>query len=162
MRSDEAGVGADVDVAGGQMFGVVVGGVGGGAAGIFDKGTLQLVGNDAELVAAHVEEDIDAGVDADRIGRGHELAVGGESELMGVGNDPLRVGGGDVGAYPYDAGAEVRGVFELVCGIVGAELDRMRAFAEPGRPTGLSHEQAPVIRRSDGVEEIEVRAWGWR
>ena len=159
MRGDEARVGADVDIAGGQMFGVVVGGVGGGAIGVFDEGTLQLVGNDAELVAAHVEQDIDAGVDADRVGRGHELAVGGESELMGVGNDPLGVGGGDVGAYPDDAGAEVRGVFELARGVVGAELDRMRAFAELRRPAGLADQQAPVIGGADGVEEIDVRPW---
>ena len=152
MRGDEAGVGADVDVAGRQMLGVVVGGVGGGAAGIVDEGTLQLVGNDAELVAAHVEEDIDAGVDADRIGRGHELAVGDEAELMGVGNDPLRVGGGDVGADPDDAGAEVRGVFELVCGVVGAELDRMRAFAELGGPAGLA-----MSRLQSSVVPMESR-----
>ena len=112
MRGEEARVGAEVQVAGRQMLGVVVGGVGGGAVGIFDQRPLQLVGNDAQLVAAHVQQRIDAGLDADAIGRGNELAVGDEAQLVGVGNDPLRVGGGEVGAEPEDARAEVGGVVQ--------------------------------------------------
>src|SRR5580658_3159563 len=139
------------------MLGVVVGGDSRGAGGVIDERTLQFVGDDAELVAAHVQQGVDAGLDADAVGSGDELAVGDEVELAGVRDDPLRIGGGDVAADPDHARAEVSCVFKLAGGVFGTKLDGTRAFAKFRRPLRLISEQAPVVRGSNGVEQIKVR-----
>ena len=95
VGGDEVRVVAQVRIGGRQMLGVVVGGGGGGAVGVVDQGALQFVGNHAEFVAAHVQQRIHAGFDANAVGRGDEFAVGDEAQLVGMGDDPLRVGGGD-------------------------------------------------------------------
>ena len=82
------------------------------------RGALQLVGNDAELIAAHVQQHIDAGLDADAVGRGDEFAVGDEAQLVGVGDDPLRIGGGEVARRARHARAQMRGVVELARGVL--------------------------------------------
>ncbi len=143
---------------GGRCSGVVVGCHGRRAVGIVDERALQFVGNDAEFVAAHVQQRVDSGIDADAIGRGDEFAVGDQAELMGAGNDPLRIGGGDIPAQPQNARAQVRGVVDLAGGVFRAELDGMRAFTEFRGPVAVAHQQAPVVGGADGVEQIEVRA----
>ena len=57
-------------------------------------------------------EGINAGLKADAVGRGDKFAVGDEADLVRAGDDPLSVGGGEVGAEPQDAGAEVSGGVE--------------------------------------------------
>ena len=67
---------AEVRIGGRQMLGVVVGSGGRRAVGIVHERTLQFVGNDTQFVAAHVQQRIHTGIDADRVGRGDEFAVG--------------------------------------------------------------------------------------
>ena len=69
MRGDEVSVVAQVRIGGRQMLGVVVGRGGRRAVGIVDERPLQFVGNDAQFVAAHVQQRVDAGIDADAVGR---------------------------------------------------------------------------------------------
>ena len=66
MRGEEARVIAQVQIGGRNALGVVVGGSGRGAVGVVDQGTLQLVGNDAEIVVVHVRQRVDAGLDCRR------------------------------------------------------------------------------------------------
>ena len=70
MRGEEAGVVAQVQIGGRNALGVVVGGGGRGAVGIVDQRALQLVGNDAQIVAVHERQRVHAGLDADAIRRG--------------------------------------------------------------------------------------------
>jgi hypothetical protein len=96
MRGDKAGVGSHVRISGREPLGVVVGGGCGWSLGIVDERALQFVRNHAKFVAAHVEQHVDAGLNADAVGRSNELAVGDEARLVGVGNDPLGVGGSQI------------------------------------------------------------------
>ena len=45
----------------------------------------------------HCNERVNAGLIADAVGSGDKDAVGGEAHLVGAGNNPLRVGGGEMG-----------------------------------------------------------------
>ncbi len=96
MGGQKVGVFAQVRVGGGQALSVVVGRGCGRAFGVFHQRPLQLVGDNAQLVAAHVDEHIHAGLDAHLVGGGNELAIGGQAHLAGVGNNPLGIGGGEV------------------------------------------------------------------
>ncbi len=77
---------------------------------------------------------------------------------MGAGNDPLRIGGGDVPAKPKHARAQMCSGVDLVGGVFRAELDGVRAFTEFRGPVAVTHQQAPVVCGADRVEQIEVRA----
>ena len=63
------------------------------------------------------EQRVHAGLDADAVGRGDELAVGDQAHLVGAGDDPLRIGGGEMGGEQKNARAEVRGVGHLAGGV---------------------------------------------
>ena len=57
-------------------------------------------------------ERINTGLNANDVRRGDKFAVGDEPHLVRVGDDPLSVGGGEVGAKPKNAGAEASGGIE--------------------------------------------------
>ena len=63
-----------------------------------------------------------------------------------------------MGGEQQHARADVRGVDHLARGILRAELDGMRAFAELRDPLGMACEQAPVVGDADGIDGINVRA----
>jgi len=157
VHGDEVPVVAIVGIGGRQVFGVIVCGGCRRAIGVADKRTLEFVGDDTNFVATHVQQDIDSGVDADSVGRGDEFAVGGKSELVGAGDDPLRVGGGDIPAEPEDASAEFSSGVDLLRGVFGVEFSWMGAFAQLCGPLVVTDKEAPVIGGTDGVEQIEVR-----
>ena len=158
VRGEEVRVVAQARIGGRNALGVIVGGVGGGAVGIVDERALQLVGNDAEVVAVHLQQRIDAGLDADAIGRGDKVAVGDEAQLVGAGDDPLGVGGGECGVSSSTRvpRCAVSAIWRAVSS--RAELGGMRALAQLGDPLGMAREQAPVVGDADGVDEINVRA----
>ena len=157
VRGDEVGVVAKVRIGGRQAFRVVVCRCSRRAGRIVDQRTLQLVGDDAELIAAHVQQRVDAGLDAHRIGRGDELAIGDQAQLMCAGNDPLRIGRGDILPQPQHARAQVRSVVDLARGVFRAQFRGMRAFMQLCGPLAVAHQQAPVVGGADGVEQVEVR-----
>src|ERR1019366_5098468 len=124
MSGQEVGVIANVGVGRRQALGVVVGGRGGGPFGVVSKRTQQFVGNDAQFVAAHVQQRVHAGVNPDAIGRGGKFAVGNKPHLVGVGDDPLGVGGGNVVAQPENLCAQFGGVDHLPQGIFRRSEER--------------------------------------
>jgi len=125
---------------------------------VVDERALQLVGNDAEIVVVHVDEGVNPGFDADVIGRRDEVAVSDEAHLVGAGDDPLRVGCGEMGGKQEHTGTEMRGVDHLACGVLRAELDGMRALTQLGDPFGMAGQQAPVVADANGVDGVKVRA----
>src|ERR1700739_2404860 len=119
MLGDEMPVVAEVRISWQQMCGVLVARRCGAAVGIVDERTLKFVGNDAKLIAAHLQQRVNAGVDANSVGRRNEFAVGDESKLMRARDDPLRIGSGGVPFPPQNARAEMRGGVDLVCRVLG-------------------------------------------
>ena len=109
-----------------QVFGIVVRGGGRGAFGVVDERRLKLVGNHPQFVAAHVQQGIHSGLDAYLVGRGNEFAIGDQPHLVSVGNDPLRVGRGEVVPEPQHARAEFGGVGELPRRVFGTQFDGTR------------------------------------
>ena len=141
----------------GNALGISVCGAVGCALGVINQGHLQLVGNDAELIAAHVQQSIDIGLDGDAVGGGDELTVGDEADLVGVLDNPLGVGGGEVVPEPEDARAEPGGVGELALRVLGTEFDGMAAgIVELLRPFRTTNEQVPVVGRADGVNRVQM------
>ena len=158
VGGEEVRVGAQTEIGGGDVLGIIVGGVGCGAVGIVDERALQFVGNHAEDVAIHLRQGVDAGFNADAIWRGDKDAVGDEAHLVGAGDDPLGIGGGEIGREQQHARAEVRGVDHLPRRILRAQLGGMRALAQLGDPLGLARQQAPVVGDADGVDGVNMRA----
>src|ERR1700739_5157567 len=78
MLGDEMPGVAEVRITWRQMCGVVVGRRCGAAVGIVDERTLQFVGNDAKLIAAHLQQRVNAGVDANSVGGRKEFHAGEE------------------------------------------------------------------------------------
>jgi hypothetical protein len=147
VRGEEVRVVAQAGVGGRDALGVVVGGVGGGAVGIVDERALELVGNDAEIVVVHLNESVDAGFIADAVGRGaRNLAVGDQAHLVSAGDDPLRVGGGEVGGEEQHARADAGGVDHLAGRVLRGELDGMRPSRSFGDPLGLPSQQGSNCR----------------
>ena len=107
------------------------------AVGIIDERPLQLVGNDAEIVLVHAYEGVDACLDADPIGRCDELAVCDEAQFVGMGNDPLRVGGSEMRGEQENARAEwaVSAIWRAVsCGLSSTGLAPSRSSETHSRP----------------------------
>ena len=91
MPGQKMGVFAQVHIAGWQMLYVVVRGGRRRSFGIFHERRLQLVGDHAQFVAAHVQEGIDARFNGNFVGSGNEFAVRYQTHLVGACNDPLRI-----------------------------------------------------------------------
>ena len=106
----------------------------------------------------HERQRVHAGLDADAVGRGDEDAVGGQAHLVGARDDPLGVGGGEMGGEQEHARAEMRGVGHLAGCVFGAELGGMRALAQLGDPLRTAGQQAPVVGDADRVDGVDVRA----
>src|SRR5579883_2576849 len=102
-----------------------------------------------------MQQSIDSAFDANAVGRRDEFAICDQMKLMGVGDDPLRIGRSDVAANPYDAGAQACCVLQLAPSVIWAELSLMVPFAQFRRPAGLADEQAPVVCRSDRIKKID-------
>ncbi len=77
---------------------------------------------------------------------------------MGAGDDPLRIGGGEMSGEEQHARADAGGVGHLAGGVLRAELDGMRALAQLRDPLGMTGQQAPVVGDADGVNGVDVRA----
>ncbi len=77
---------------------------------------------------------------------------------MGAGDDPLGIGGGEIGREQQHARAELRGVDHLTRRILRAQLGGMRPLAQLRDPLGLARQQAPVVGDADGVDGVDVRA----
>ena len=158
VRGEEVSVVAQTEIGGRDVLGVVVGGAGRGAVGIVDERALQFVGNDAEDVAIHLRQGVDAGLNADAIGRGDKDAVGDEAHLVGAGDDPLGIGGGEMGVsrstrVPRCA---VSTIWRAVsCGLSSAGCGPSRSFETH---SGWRAKQAPVVGDADGVDGVDVRA----
>ena len=95
-----ARINVQVQVGGGQMLRVVVGGGCGRPVGVFDQRPLQLVGNHSQFIMSHVQQRIDAGLNSHGVGSGDELTVSDQLQLVSPRDDPLSVGGGQVPAQP--------------------------------------------------------------
>src|SRR4051794_24459348 len=113
MDSDEMAVVSIMRIGGGQVLSVIVCSGCGGAVRVAHKRTLKFIGNYANLIAAHVQQNIDSSVDTDGIGRGDEFAIRCEPHLVRTGDDPLGVGCRDVPAEPEDAGTQFGGGVNL-------------------------------------------------
>ncbi len=142
----------------GQPLRIVVSRVGGRSFGVFNQRPLQLVGNDAQFVSAHLQQRIHAGLNADGIGRGDELPVSGQPHLAGVGDDPLRVGSGQIVAEQQRPRSQPRGICELARGIFRAQLSGAPTLSQLEGPLRTLGQQAPVVGGADRIEQIEVRA----
>ena len=105
VGGQEAGVNAQVRVGGGQPLRVVVGGGCSRTLGVIHQRALELVWNHAQFVAAHMDQRVHARLDAHGVGGGNKVPVGGQTHLVSAGNDPLDIGGGEVGAQPDGARA---------------------------------------------------------
>jgi hypothetical protein len=66
---------------------------------------LEFVGDDAQQIAAHVQQHVHAGLDADPVRGGGKDAVSYQPQLVGMRHKPLGVGGGNVGAQVEHARA---------------------------------------------------------
>ena len=71
-----------------------------------------------------------------RVRRGDEFAVSDQAQLVGAGDDPLRVGRGEIVARAEHARAQPRRVGELARGVLGAQLGGMRALPELAAHSG--------------------------
>ena len=158
MGGQKAGVAAQVQVGGRQALGVVVGGDGGRALGVFHQRPLQLVGNNAQLIAAHVEQHIHAGLDAHLVGSGDEFAISDQAQLVRAGDNPLGIGGGEVVAQPDGARSQPGGVGELAEGVSGLSSTGRAPSLQLERPLGALGQQAPVVGRADRVQQVEMRS----
>ena len=105
----------------------------------------------------HLNERVNSGFIADAVGCGDEVAVGGKTHLAGAGDDPLRVGGGEVSSEDKHSRSDTSGIDHLPRGVLRVELDGMRALAQLRDPLGTASQKAPVVGDSNGVDGIDVR-----
>ena len=118
VRSKKLRVRPQVRIVGRQALRVVICSDRGRAFGVLDKRDLQFVRNHAKFVPAHMQQGIHAGFDPDRVGRGDKFAIGHKSSLMGAGDNPLGIGGGNVVTEPQNLSTETRGFSDLPSGVV--------------------------------------------
>ncbi len=153
-----SGVGAHVRIVGRQTFRVIVGGGRGRPFGRVNQGPLQLVGNHAQCIAAHLRQRVNAGLDAHVVRRGDELPIGDQPHLVGMGNNPLGIGSGQVVAQQEHARPQPGGIGELASRILRAQFDWVHALPELESPLRALGQQAPVIGGADRINVIKVRA----
>jgi hypothetical protein len=95
---------------------------------------------------------------ADAVGRGDKDAVGDEAHLVGAGDDPLGIGGGEVGGEEQHARAEraVSTIWRAVsCGLSSAGCGPSRSLETHSgcAPARLQSSVTPIV-----VDGIDVRA----
>ena len=77
-------------------------------------------------------------------------------QLMGAGDDRLRVGCCNLGAEQEHAHAEALGIDHLSRGLIRSKLCWTRHLTKLADPIRIAREQAPVIGDTDGIDEVEM------
>ncbi len=157
VRGQHVSVSAQVRVGRRQASGVVVCRVRRRSFGVVDQRPLQLIGNHAEIVAAHVHQRIHAGLNAHRVRRGNELTISNKPQLVGVRNKPLRIGGGNVVAQQDNSRPEPGSVTQLPAAVFKIQFDAVGALIEFAEPLRLLGQQAPIVGGAHRVNRIEMR-----
>src|ERR1039458_8634967 len=135
MCGDEASIVAQMRISRWKTLGVIIGRGCGWTFRIIHERTLQLVGNHAELITTHMQERVNTGFDSYLVGRCYKFAVRDQTHLMSVGDDPLRIGCGEIVAEPKHLGSQFLGIHKLPQRILGTQFNGAWSLPQFLRPS---------------------------